>query len=474
MADNKRFSNRQLLEFFRSRLSGSKSEGAMRYRKTLSELESFLLGHRLRLSALSETMMADWATDLLSRGLAASTVSRHLNSLNGMMKDAAKEGMIPQNNSARTVSKALSDMKDLPPLLSAPIFESTLSTLRNALRERDDNNYDPFLELLLFSMLNGAADIDSIARMKKADMAGYEGESLSIMTRNADARRDYVFNLHQSELTPRQLKAAISSGILASFDSRLGGPGFDSDVFVRSLWAACAVKSGLAASEALGYVDGEASYSIPAFCSPAPAPDHSKTKWVDAVNTMLTSEMPKWHVMQMRRGVSFDELQKEIFDRIHPRPVLYYPCETIMRVRGGRKRMEERPVIDRIVFFKCYPDKVLQMFSAIGDMAWCYRLSGAPGSPYAVIPQRDMERFQRAVGVFTPETEIHPLHELTPKPGESVILIKAGFGDRPATVENVVKTDCGSVIFRVKLNTDCGYEFRIDVDARQIERIIGR
>ncbi|WP_301385326.1 phage integrase SAM-like domain-containing protein, partial [uncultured Duncaniella sp.] len=70
----------------------------MRYRKTISELEIFLAGHRIHVADLSEMMMADWAIDLLCQGLAVSTVTRHLNSLNGMVKDAAKAGMIKQNN----------------------------------------------------------------------------------------------------------------------------------------------------------------------------------------------------------------------------------------------------------------------------------------------------------------------------------------------------------------------------------------
>lgn len=473
MPDNKRYSNRQLLDFFRSRLSSSRSEGAMRYRKTVSELESFLLGHRLQLVDLSETMMADWATELLCRGLAVSTVARHLNSLNGMIKDAAKEGMTEPDNSARTISKSLSELKSLPPLLGTPLFGTLLSTLRDAMKERDDNRYDVFLDMVLLSLLNGAMPLEKVSRIRKEDMKDYDEESLSILVRNSGSRRDYVFDLRQSVLTPRQLNASVSAGVLSAFRQHFDKPGLDADALVRSIWAACAIRSGLPASEALGYAGGTAPYSIPAFCSPAIVGEDGRKAWTDAVNTMLCGGMPKWFVMQMRRGVSYEELRKEICEKIRPCPLLYYPCETVLRQRGNKKSVEERPFIDRTVFFRSSPEKIMPMFSIIGDKAWCYRVLGVPGSPYAVIPQRDMERFQRAVGVFTPDIEIHPLNGLTPKPGESVILIKAGFGNRTATVEDVLTNECGSAIFRVKFDTDNGYEFRIDVDARQLQQIMG-
>ena len=52
------------------------------------------------------------------------------------------------------------------------------------------------------------------------------------------------------------------------------------------------------------------------------------------------------------------------------------------------------------------------------------------------------------------------------------MVIKAGYNNRRGEVEDVINTESGSVIFRVKLSTDQGYEWRIDLDERQIERIL--
>ena len=82
-----------------------------------------------------------------------------------------------------------------------------------------------------------------------------------------------------------------------------------------------------------------------------------------------------------------------------------------------------------------------------------------------------MLRFQKAIGVFSADSEIFPLGSLTPKPGESVILIQADYSGREAVIEDVFKNNCGTVMFRVKLTTDYGYEWRAKIDARQVELI---
>ena len=74
-------------------------------------------------------------------------------------------------------------------------------------------------------------------------------------------------------------KLRISSGVRSVFKSHIDELEFEPDEFVRSMWVACVVRSGLSASEALGYVGDSAPYSIPEFCTPASVP-----KWVNKYN----------------------------------------------------------------------------------------------------------------------------------------------------------------------------------------------
>lgn len=343
-----------------------------------------------------------------------------------------------------------------------------------------------------------------------------------------------VYKSVEKELKERYGKFAVMPSQTASGKkaTKVSGDGFDADMLSRSIWVAMAIKSGATASEALACQTDPAPYALPKFCDSIYLPslvrlnkskdsqsltsvdsleatesntavnsaasasamnvsvkyemgkvsssdgkvlsdcNVNKALWARSVVTMLTSDLPRWYAMHLRKGVSYDELRKEIAEGIHPAPELFYPSETIKKRIGSRTVIDDKPFITSTVFFKTYPEKILPMFSRIGDKAWCYRVTRGAGSPYAVISSTDMSRFQSVIGIFTPDIEIHPLGELTPKPGESVIIIKAGYNNRQGEVEEVINTEGGSAIFRIKLSTDQGYEWRVDLDPHQIERLL--
>ncbi|MDE5674643.1 MAG: hypothetical protein K2I44_04790, partial [Muribaculaceae bacterium] len=322
--------------------------------------------------------------------------------------------------------------------------------------------------ILLFSLANGALPLIESVMIKKGDISKYPNElSRLIIERNQSPRREYVFDLRQSYDTPRQIISSISKGLKTLWDKTGLPSGADPDNAVRSIWAACAIRGGATASETLGCIGNTAPYTIPDFCTAAQ--DMPDTRlWDNAVHSMIAHELPVWYAMHLRKGVCFDDLRKEISENVRPVPELFYPSETVRRRIGNKTVIEEHPFISRTAFFKSRQENILPMFSLIGDKAWCYRVSNTPGAPYAAISSRDMQRFQAAIGVFTPDIEIHPLGELTPQPGESVIIIKAGYNNREGEVEEVIDNGCGTTIFRIKLSTDRGYEWRVDLDARQL------
>ena len=518
MADVKQYTNREFFDFFRSRLSDLSAETASKYSRTISDLDCFLTGHRLSLSDLSPVIVADWATELFRQGLAVNTIVRHLNILSALIKWAVKKNMIAPQDSSRILAKFLTDKKiqhsksniqnspgslvSKPPQFSGSLvskypgslvvktpqisgqkkFSGSLVSkhpgslvvknskfllvLREILKKQSD--FDVYEDLLLFSLVNGALPLEEVAMIKKGDTDKYNNEvSRLIIARNQIPRREYVFDLRQSYATPRQIRSAIAEGLKPLWEKIEIPVNADPHDAVRSLWAACAMSGGATASEALGRLQGPAPYSLPEFCIPADdIPDIRL--WDNAVQSMITHELPVWYAMHLRKGVDFDDLRKEIADRVRPIPELFYPSETVKRRVGNKTVFEEHPFISRTAFFKSRQENILPMFALIGDKAWCYRVTNTPGAPYAAISSRDMRRFQAAIGVFTPDIEIHPLGELTPRPGESVIIIKAGFENREGEVEEVI-SDGATTLFRIKLSTDQGYEWRMDLDARQIQ-----
>ena len=473
MSDTPRHTNKEILGLFQSKLSDLEPETVLKYRRTLSELDLFLSAHRLQLADLSDVMTADWAVEMMRQGLAKSTIIRHLNILSSLVKHAVKRGWMPPCDTPRSLAKTLTETDvRMPELMNERTFGNFLSLLR-AIAGKSDY-YNVYEDIMLFSILNGAMQLSEIAALRKDDVAKFDGESVAILERNMSQTRKYVFDLRQSYLTPRQVQSAIASGMSEMINKCMTATGADPDRLMRSVWVMCAMRSGATASEALGCVGGDAPYALPEFCRAADVAPRETRLWINAVNPLILHRAPKWYAMHLRRGVRFEELRKTISEKIRPVPEFFYPYETITRQVGGKRVAEQQPVISQTAFFRTHPEDVLPMFREIGDQAWCYRVNNDPTSPYAIISPLEMSRFQAAIGTFTSNVELHPLGELTPRPGESVIVVVAGYGNREALVEDVINRDSHTAIFRVKLFTDQGYEWRMDLDPRQVERVRGR
>lgn len=470
MSDSPQHTNKEILGLFQSKLSELEPETVAKYRRTLSELDLFLSAHRLQLARLSETMTADWVAEMMRQGLAKSTIIRHLNILSSLAKPAVKRGWMPSCDAPRTIAKTLKETEiKTPELMNERTFGNFLSLLRAIAGKSDHHNV--YENVMLFSILNGAMPLGEIAALRKEDAVKFDGESAAILERNMSPARKYIFDLRQSYLTTRQVYSSLAAGMRPMIDKCMTATDVGPDALMRSVWVMLAVRSGATASEALGCVAGDAPYSLPDFCLPVEVPARDKRLWINAVNPLILHRAPKWYAMHLRRGVRFEELRKAISEKIRPVPEFFYPYETITRQVGGRRVAEQQPVISQTAFFRTHPEDVLPMFREIGDRAWCYRVNNDPTSPYAIISPLEMRRFQAAIGTFTPNVELHPLGELTPLPGESVIVVVAGYGNREAQVEDIINRDSHTAIFRVKLFTDQGYEWRMDLDPRQVERV---
>ena len=452
-----------LRDVFQSKLAELEPESVAKYSRTIRVLDAFLTAHSLALDTLTDTAVADWAVALLADGLKKSSVVRHLNILSSLLKRAAERGLTVPRRAPREVAKTMSEAGfSVPVLIEGGIADRLLVALRKT-AERT-----PIDDLITFALLNGPMPLSQAIRLRRSDLGeGLDAASQAIVDRNVSPQRKYVFPLMQSYHTPAQIAAGVSAR-LARLAPELTG--LDPEAVVASLFAALAMRGGATASQALALTGGSAPYAIPAFVKAAALPAGTAAELRENVATMLSPESPRWYALHMRRGVTFDDLSREIAARVNPTPELFYPCHTIKTKAGHRLRPTTRPILAGTVFFRTRPADIRPMFAAVGHMAWCYRLSTTPDAPYAVISAADMRRFQAAVGSFTPDTDVVPAGTLIPRPGETVLLITPGLEHRPALVTDILPASPGadSIIVRVSLTTDAGYEWRMTVDPRQI------
>ncbi|MDE5919446.1 MAG: phage integrase SAM-like domain-containing protein, partial [Duncaniella sp.] len=132
MTETKRHTNREHIDFFQSRLDTLSPETAVKYRRTISELDLFLTHHSLQLADLNPTMTADWACHLLRKGLSKSTVTRHLNILSTLAHSSARQGLTTSTDAPRALARRLADTT-LPPLINEHTFKLCLDRLRHTI-----------------------------------------------------------------------------------------------------------------------------------------------------------------------------------------------------------------------------------------------------------------------------------------------------------------------------------------------------
>ena len=351
------------MEFFQSRLSKLNAETSRRYAKTITVIDLFLTGHRLNASGLADARtIDDFVIELLRAGLAKTTVIRHLNIISSLLKDAVKQGWLPSADAPRDAAKRLgASYVPLPPLMREEGYAECVRMLRRAMKEggpsveagiasvdagvasaeagideaalisqllsgmkRSEGSVEE--DVLLLSLLNGAMPIEEVMMLRKSDEDRLSDVSHTIIHRNVNPRRDFIFNLRQSYKTPKQLLRAVSEKLLTRYGRFAGSDSVGRSSasssrsassaasgrlgdLVRDMWIAIAMKSGATHSEAMQMLDNP----------DAPA----RESWIRTVNSVLSHDMPRWYAMHLRRGVDFEELRKDIAGEIRPVPEIF-------------------------------------------------------------------------------------------------------------------------------------------------------
>jgi hypothetical protein len=195
-----------------------------------------------------------------------------------------------------------------------------------------------------------------------------------------------------------------------------------------------------------------------------------------------------WYAMKLRSGVTPDDVKAAIVKSVAESPVeeYFYPCVEISKRVGKRLVHNGVPLIADILFFKIHADDIAPLFSNIGNLAWCYREN--VNSKYAVIPDGEMLRFQRNIGIFTPDFELTAIGEHPITEGQRVRIVSGAMTGYEGTVYRLLPADaespadaepstggvssvCASskYVFRLNVLGDQGIEWLVDLAPCQIE-----
>ncbi|MCM1378728.1 MAG: hypothetical protein NC190_01315, partial [Bacteroides sp.] len=196
-----------------------------------------------------------------------------------------------------------------------------------------------------------------------------------------------------------------------------------------------------------------------AFIRPAELSADSRLELRSQLSRLLSSDPAEWYAMQLRPHVSYQALTERVSASGITLSATYYPTEEIYRRTRKRLVACTRPVVAGLLFFQARAAQLTDLFAAVGDLAWGYRQTRSPRSPYARIPAAQIDCYRRTIGSFTPDMDILPAGATPLRPGDRVEIIGGEFMGHTATVARQLSR----TIYRLKLLGSNAIEWVVDL-----------
>ncbi|MDE6380751.1 MAG: hypothetical protein K2L11_09780 [Muribaculaceae bacterium] len=411
------------------------------------------------LDEFSDTLVRIWIADMLLDGHKGSTVKRYCGALHTLYNDWANSNAMSPENSAFEFNLADIDMEG-----SAKRLKETEENLEAAERLakmslKQDSPALVFNKAFQYLLFDPYATLKDIVAMKFSDVRpdSLHLEDIVVSMRNAPQAK-YVFPLQQG----KRREGAIIKDLLSELHAtaRRAGLKFTesfSRESITSLWIASAIREDIPYAEIRGMLPVlPAAYS---FLSVIPAAAVSEERKLEIMNTVaysITNKNPGWFVLRLRSGVTPEKIRERLKEKESPlqRQIqYYYPLRSVKKIEKKKVVSVEVPVIPGLLFFRLPYDRVAPLIGVIGDLAWCYRTSNTPSSPYSVIPQAEMRIFQRCVGAFTEDVEMDIVSSLPPLNVGDEVMIEDGsmLDGQLATIRKVRNID-GTLTFTLRLS----------------------
>lgn len=410
------------LEYVENRIESAPNDRFMAYAGA-----SFLKSSASHFATdLSVSALRAWTIDMLVGGLKKNTRRRYFSRIHTLYQ-AWRSGAGPDPfDEVREIVECGTDGCIAKAKANLALVKRMLRTAPQA---SDFENIAIFL-YLLYNVEATLADVIALTFDSPAPDISQLSDLIDPMSRSC--RKRYVFGLGQGKRREPQIAGSMLRAVHESLTKR----GIDfgesfSRESVTALWITAAMKLGIAPGEIrsmLRRLPDE--YAYLRYVDPATLTPRRRSGIMQRVADSINDRSGKWFIMRLRAGRTPDDIKQCIADNfatLHRDITFYYPTRTVVRLdRRGRKHRDTEPYLPGILFFRMRCDKVATLFSRIGDMAWCYRTSAIPGSPYCTIPPSEMKKFQMHIGKFTPDIRMELVSRTEALPAGSAVRINGG------------------------------------------------
>lgn len=422
------------------------------FRRTLS---------RYAITEFSEITLRLWIVDMLLSGISTATARRYLGALHTLYKKYALTSDISPENQTAVSKEGARSVAQFPTIPEIP-SSSTISSQSFILPPASSLINKAFL----FLLYNPQITLDSFIRLKREDYESVCPQTDDILdSLSLPPEQKYLFPLRQGRISDR----TIARELTAQMHELLGNSGLHVESFSRdtvtALWINAALEEGVTPKDI-----AENIASIPQEYSPLKLLDSEKhpdnytlTRVAEHINPIAS----RWFILRLRRGTEFREIQEAVKateDARFSDISYYYPQykQKIIDKKTGKRRTKEIPYLTGILFIRLRSDYMTPLMAKIGDLAWCYRYSPKPGSPYCTISPREMRVFQTRIGEFSPDVSMQlTIREDAIAPGDKV-LIESGprMAGHVGTVTSVRNTD-GTRTYTLAITTALGVTWTV-------------
>ncbi len=420
------------------------------------------LMHTIRqhgITEFTEKTVKIWIVDMLIEGLKDSTIRRYTGALHTFYKEWAAKCGQKADPSAFSISLSEFDTESSGKKLKEIEYNlEAASRLTKQAVKQDSPSYT-YIKIFQYLLFNPFATLLDIVNLKFFDVRPDSLHLEDIVTSMRDApQAKYVFPLKQG----KRREPAIVKDLLMQLHAtvrRAGlkfGTSFSRDS-ITSIWIAAAIKEDIPYGEIRGMIGNlPEAYSFLSLIEPIEVSENRKEKILNVVAYAITNKNPGWFVLRLRIGVTPEKIKERLKDKESPleRQIqYYYPTRTVKKLEKKKVVTEQAPVLPGILFVRLPHDQVGSLMGIIGDLAWCYRTSANPSSPYSVIPQAEMRIFQRCVGAFTADVEMDIVSELPALSVGDEVKIEDGshLDGQIATIQKVRNVD-GTLTYTLRLS----------------------
>lgn len=382
------------------------------------------------LENIDSRILTDWAIRMNADGYSISTIAYYIKVLSSAFTDAGAPSEVFTIVRKQVKEFEFVNTTDFDALRRV-IFELSSNIETNSLSQ----------DLLLTAVLAGGLSVDKLLSLQKDELPETIEALTLINNKYTRPRARKLFPLSSKREVALRIKSTINRYGLNSG--------------VDGLWAIAALKLGLE-PKVVKVVIGHVPEDVP-LLSLADDTEISETERLGALEFVadgLTDNPFRWFAMQLRQGEDYERVAQQ--SGLSPENI-YYPSREIARRVGRKMVVTTKPFLPGIVFFRSRITDVAPIFHRIGSMAWVYRQTPSPLSPYAIITPHEMRAFQLAVGVLTAESKL----PTEMRPGDTVEIIGGDFRGLTAQIQSVAPN-----VYRLLLPALNGIPWQIDADPR--------